>query len=137
MESDDCNCFSLLQVVDLFESVRLNLASIVFFWSAQCGLTQDATTRLMQQLKKTQLSVDSGGGVDSVTLALTLALLYAFDLSILQRLEDTDPLVQEHPLLVEKNFIPTLLRELSSITGWASPGIGKAIFEMYHIYLYI
>lgn len=120
------------QVVDLFESVRLNLASIIFYWSAQSGLPQDSTVRLVQLLKRTQLQVDSSGGADSVSLALIVGLLYALDLSFLQRVEDTDPVVQEHPLLAEKSFIPTILRLMGNISGWTTPGIGNCIFNHIH-----
>lgn len=81
--------------------------------------------RLIQQLKRTQLQADSAGGADSVTLALTLALLYALDLSLLQRVEDTDPIVQELPLIGDKTYVPNLLRELGTVTGWTTPGLGK------------
>jgi len=44
--------------------------------------------RLINYLKSTTLQEDATGGIDSVTLALIMALLYALDLSILQRRED-------------------------------------------------
>jgi nuclear pore complex protein Nup205 len=43
---------------------------------------------LINHLKATTLEEDATGGIDSVTLALVMALLYALDLSILQRRED-------------------------------------------------
>lgn len=39
-------------------------------------------------MKTTALEEDAAGGIDSVTLGLVMALLYALDLSILQRRED-------------------------------------------------
>jgi nuclear pore complex protein Nup205 len=44
--------------------------------------------RLISHLKATTLQEDAAGGVDNVTLTLIMALLYALDLSILQRRED-------------------------------------------------
>lgn len=46
--------------------------------------------RLIDQLRRTKLQEDSSGGVDGVTLALQMALLYAIDLSVLQRREDSE-----------------------------------------------
>jgi nuclear pore complex protein Nup205 len=43
---------------------------------------------LINHLKATTPEEDATGGIDSVTLALVMALLYALDLSILQRRED-------------------------------------------------
>lgn len=39
-------------------------------------------------MKTTTLEEDAAGGIDSVTLGLVMALMYALDLSILQRRED-------------------------------------------------
>lgn len=44
--------------------------------------------RLINHLKVTTLEEDATGGIDSVTLSLVMALLYALDLSILQQRED-------------------------------------------------
>jgi len=46
------------------------------------------TFRLINHLKATTLEEDATGGIDSVTLSLVMALLYALDLSILQQQED-------------------------------------------------
>jgi hypothetical protein len=45
-------------------------------------------SRLINYLKATTLEEDATGGIDSITLSLVMALLYALDLSILQRRED-------------------------------------------------
>lgn len=115
------------QVVDLFNAIKQNLSAIVFYWSAQCGLPKDTTLKLLYQLKRTKIQEDSTGGIDNVTLSLEMALLYALDLSILQRYEDSEELVQEYPLISDKTFIPTLLREISSSSTWECAGLGALI----------
>ncbi|KAJ4431675.1 hypothetical protein ANN_20275, partial [Periplaneta americana] len=112
------------QVEDLFLGIRQTLADVVYFWAAQCGLPKDPTFKLINHLKSTTLQEDSTGGIDSVTLALVMALLYALDLSILQRREDGEQLVQKLPLIAEPDFIRGLIRELPpSGRSWECTGL--------------
>lgn len=76
------------QVSDLFQSIRQILADIVYFWAAQSGLSKEFTLQLINTLKMTKMDTSATGGIDGVTLALQMALLYALDLSILQKRED-------------------------------------------------
>jgi nuclear pore complex protein Nup205 len=57
-------------------------------WYSQIFKLFIHTSRLINYLKATTLEEDATGGIDSVTLSLVMALLYALDLSILQRRED-------------------------------------------------
>lgn len=112
------------QVEDLFLGIRQTLADVVYFWAAQCGLPKDPTFKLINYLKSTTLEEDASGRIGSVTLGLVMALLYALDLSILQRREDGEKLVQKLPLIAEPDFIRGLIRELSpSGKSWECSGI--------------
>lgn len=44
--------------------------------------------RLLNVLQQTTIQEDSSGGIDSVTLALQMGLLYALDMSVLHRFEN-------------------------------------------------
>jgi hypothetical protein len=59
---------------------------------------------LINYLKVTTLEVDATGGIDSMTLGLVMALLYALDFSILQRREDGE----SKSSVVSLNVIPSL-----------------------------
>lgn len=111
------------QVIDLFNSIKQNVAFTVFIWAAQCGLPKDSTLKLIFLLKRMKIQEDSTGGIDNVTLTLEMALLYAIDLSILQRHEDNEELVKKYPLLADKTLLTTLLRELSNTTLWECKGL--------------
>jgi nuclear pore complex protein Nup205 len=112
------------QVEDLFIGIRQTLADVVYYWAAQCGLPKDPTFKLINHLKATTLEEDATGGIDSVTLSLVMALLYALDLSILQQREDGEQFVQKLPLIAEPDFIRSLIRELSPSGGsWECSGL--------------
>jgi hypothetical protein len=64
----------------------LNLISVC--WYIQVIKSFIHASRLINHLKATTLEEDATGGIDNVTLSLVMALLYALDLSILQRRED-------------------------------------------------
>lgn len=112
------------QVIDLFNSIKQNIAFTIFIWAAQCGLPKDSTLKLIYLLKRTKIQEESTGGIDNVTLTLQMALLYALDLSILQRHEDNEEVVKKYPLLADKTLLPTLLRELSTTSSWECKGLG-------------
>lgn len=96
------------QVLDLFEEIRLQLATILFCWSAQCGLPKDTTIKLIAYLSKYKSS-DARGGIDDVTLALLMTLLYALDLSVFQKHEDGEKAVKKLPIIYEKDYAESVL----------------------------
>lgn len=101
------------QVISLFEDIRLQLASTLFCWSAQCGLKKDTTIKLINYLAKYKPN-DARGGIDDVTLAALMALLYAFDLSVFQRREDGEEAVKRLPIVSENGFAQSVLDALYS-----------------------
>lgn len=104
------------QVLDLFEEIRLQLATTMFCWSAQCGLPKDVTVRLIGYLAKYKPS-DARGGIDDVTLALLMALLYALDLSVFQKHEDSEEAVKRLPIISEKDYAQHVLDALQA-SAW-------------------
>lgn len=60
------------------------LADIVLMYSSQCGLGCQPLLALLNHLRTTAPEHDARGGMDSVTIALLIALLYAIDVSIVQ-----------------------------------------------------
>lgn len=91
------------QVLTLFEDIRLQLATCLFSWSAQHGLPKDVTLKLITLLS-TYKSLEPRGGIDNVTLALLMALLYAFDVSALQKRDDTDDSLLQLPIVRDRTF---------------------------------
>ncbi|XP_046996965.1 nuclear pore complex protein Nup205 [Schistocerca americana] len=113
------------QILDMFQDIRQGLADTVYCWAAQCGLPREPTFRLMGVLKNLKIEDDPAGGIDSVTLALEMALLYAVDLSIIQKREDGEDVVKNLPLLAEADFLRELVRELTPSGGqvWQCTGL--------------
>lgn len=111
------------QIVTLFQGIRQGLADIVYLWAAQTGLPKQPTLALIDQLRRTKLQEDSSGGVDGVTLALQMALLYAIDLSVLQRREDSEDIAEMLPLLCESQFVPDVMKEITSGKSWECKGL--------------
>lgn len=108
------------QVLDFFQETRLQLATTLYCWAAQCGLPCDTTLRLIDYLSKYK-SDDSRGVIDDVTLALTMALLYAFDLSALKKRDDGEEVVLQLPLISDPNYTKSVFEELSR--RWETDGL--------------
>lgn len=103
------------QVIDFFEEIRLQLATTLFCHAAQDGLPRDVTLKLITYLSKYRPD-DSRGGLDDVTLALLMALLYTIDLSALQRREDGEEVVMQLPIVKDPDYAKTVFDSLS--TQW-------------------
>ncbi|GAB0093387.1 Nuclear pore complex protein Nup205 [Sergentomyia squamirostris] len=108
------------QIVDLFEDIRMILATCLFNWAAQCGLTAPVTLSLMDYLAKYEPN-GPRGGLDDVTLSLMMTLLYAFDLSVLQKREDGEEIVRNLPIISSDNYILTAMDVLTN--SWNCEGL--------------
>ncbi|XP_059616837.1 nuclear pore complex protein Nup205 [Phlebotomus argentipes] len=108
------------QILDLFEDIRMILATCLFNWSAQCGLSETVTLRLIDYLAKYELN-GPRGGIDDVTLTLMMTLLYAFDLSVLQKREDGEEIVKNLPIIANENYISTVMDVLTN--RWECEGL--------------
>lgn len=100
------------QVLALFEDIRLQLATALFCWSAQRGLPKDVTKKLITLLS-TYKSTEPRGGIDDVTLTLLMALLFAFDVSVLQKREDTDESLLQLPIVRDQTYADEIHDSLS------------------------
>lgn len=113
------------QVLDLFEETRLQLANTIFCRSAQCGLPKDVTIALIKYLAKCK-PANARGGMDNVTLALLQSLLYALDLSVLHKHEDSAELVRRLPIISEPDYALEVLETLN--VRWAYEQMRSVVF---------
>lgn len=74
---------SCLQVSDLIKESRQALADSLFSWTCQSPLTKDDTLALIGHLETVTAQAD--GSLDSVNLALVMALLYCLDVSFIEQ----------------------------------------------------
>ncbi|KAF7266032.1 hypothetical protein GWI33_020609 [Rhynchophorus ferrugineus] len=112
------------QVIDLFNDIRSILADIVFSWSTQSGLPKDPTIALINYLREVKIESEASGVIDDVNLYLQMALLSAFDLSVLHSREDGEEAVQELPVLSDATYITAMVNEfLPSKPAWVCKGL--------------
>lgn len=71
------------QVSDLIKESRQALADSLFSWTCQSPLTKDDTLALIGHLETTTAQAD--GSLDSVNMALVMALLYCLDVSFIEQ----------------------------------------------------
>jgi nuclear pore complex protein Nup205 len=69
---------------------------------------------------------ESKGGLDNVTITLQMALLYALDVSVVQRREDGEEVVRNLPIIKDDEFINTVMEELA--TPWECEGLRSLAF---------
>ncbi|XP_065223054.1 nuclear pore complex protein Nup205 [Planococcus citri] len=98
-------------VVVLFEEIRQILADIIFLYSAQAGLYQQSLFMLINFLRTLKIESDVSGGIDNVTLALQMALLFAIDVNDVIKREDSEEIITKVPLLCENGFLENLIHE--------------------------
>ena len=125
------------QVFDLYHDIKQSLADCLFAFAAQSGLPKSDTLRLLEHLSKVKPGeADASGVVDNTTLTLTLALLYSFDVSALNKREDGEEVLQNMFLVKDASFIPALHKELgpSSTKTWANPAlqVGEYVLHVFH-----
>lgn len=72
-----------LQVSDLIKESRQALADSLFSWTCQSPLSKDDTLALIGHLETVTAQAD--GSLDSVNLALVMALLYCLDVSFIEQ----------------------------------------------------
>ncbi|XP_078583600.1 nuclear pore complex protein Nup205-like isoform X3 [Branchiostoma floridae x Branchiostoma japonicum] len=111
------------QVADLYKEVKMSLAECLFCWACQTALPKQDTLRLIRHLKKVK-TVSPDGKLEAPTLALLMALLYCFDVSILeQAVDERDDIVQRLPILTDPTYIAAVHKELISMEPWGVPGL--------------
>ncbi|KAI5710857.1 hypothetical protein M8J75_012010 [Diaphorina citri] len=111
-------------VTTLFTGIRETLADIVLLYSAQCGLSTGPLLGLLGHVRTTSPEFDARGGMDSVSLALLMALLYSIDVSIVQEKDDIENIHSFLPILQEDNLIARFNTELCNPqSNWTCTGL--------------
>lgn len=77
------NLLICAQVSELIKESRQALADSLFSWTCQSPLTKDDTLALIGHLETVTAQAD--GSLDSVNLALVMALLYCLDVSFIEQ----------------------------------------------------
>ncbi|CAH1799487.1 unnamed protein product [Owenia fusiformis] len=114
------------RVTDLYNESRLSLAECIFCWAAQTPLDKNNTLQLIAYLRNDD-TTNPDGTLDSVTIALMMALLFCLDAQIVDQ-EDTEEILKRLPALSDPSYIPAIHKELTSNQAWANPGL-KAIAQ--------
>ncbi|KAM4619053.1 nuclear pore complex protein Nup205 [Polymixia lowei] len=110
------------EVSDLIKECRQALADSLFSWTCQSPLTKDDTLALIGHLET--VTAEADGSLDSVNLALVMALLYCLDISFLEQgTEDREDLLQALPLLTERQYVSAVHSRLMESQPWKLPGL--------------
>ncbi|KAJ8269075.1 hypothetical protein COCON_G00116820 [Conger conger] len=110
------------EVSDLIKECRASLAECLFSWTCQSALTKDDTLALIGYLET--VTPEADGSLDSVNVALVMALLYCLDVSFLEQgTEDREDLLQAQPLLTEREYVSAVHSRLVEAQPWKLPGL--------------
>ncbi|XP_065139571.1 nuclear pore complex protein Nup205 [Paramisgurnus dabryanus] len=114
------------EVSDLVKDCRQSLADSLFAWTCQSPLTKDDTLTLIGHLET--VTIEADGSLDSVNLALVMALLYCLDVSFLEQgMEDREDLLQASPMLTEKQYVAAVHSRLVDGQVWKLPGLQAVV----------
>uniref|UniRef100_A0A4W6C0A1 Nucleoporin 205 n=1 Tax=Lates calcarifer TaxID=8187 RepID=A0A4W6C0A1_LATCA len=101
---------------------RQALADSLFSWTCQSPLSKDDTLALIGHLETVTAQAD--GSLDSVNMALVMALLYCLDVSFIEQgTEDREDLLQALPLLTERQYVAAVHSRLMDGQSWKLPGL--------------
>uniref|UniRef100_A0AAQ4RH44 Nucleoporin 205 n=1 Tax=Gasterosteus aculeatus aculeatus TaxID=481459 RepID=A0AAQ4RH44_GASAC len=110
------------EVSDLIKESRQALADSLFSWTCQSPLSKDDTLALIGHLETVTAQAD--GSLDSVSLALVMALLYCLDVSFVEQgTEDREDLIQTLPLLTDRQYVAAVHSRLMDGQPWKLPGL--------------
>jgi len=113
-------------VLGLYEDIQRAVAMALFHWSAQRGLPRSIAIRLLQQLAARKTN-DADGNIDDVTLIMLMALLYAYDTSVLLVSEYINPHTARLPILSDPEFAKGFLEALYAQSSWQAPRLDAII----------
>lgn len=112
-------------VLDLLNDIERTLAQLIFFVSAQSGLSPTDTLKLIQHLKTCQLSTSTGTGtLDDPTVTILVSTFYAFAAI------DPGDSVEEESVAALRTFVDAVHPELANSSrnaGWRCPGLRAAV----------
>ncbi|KAI4886720.1 hypothetical protein NFI96_014775 [Prochilodus magdalenae] len=114
------------EVSDLIKECRQSLAECLFAWTCQSPLSKDDMLALIGYLET--VTAEADGSLDSVNLALVMALLYCLDVGFLEQgTEDRDDLLQALPLVTEKQYVSAVHSRLMDGQPWKLPGLQAVV----------
>ncbi|XP_075458683.1 nuclear pore complex protein Nup205 [Ascaphus truei] len=114
------------EVSDLIKDSRQSLAESLFAWTCQSPLPKDDTLLLIGYLEK--VTVEADGSLDCVNLSLLMALLYCFDVSFLEQgTDDREDLMQQMPMLTDRQYIISIHALLHDTQPWKLPGLQATV----------
>uniref|UniRef100_A0A671U6I7 Nucleoporin 205 n=1 Tax=Sparus aurata TaxID=8175 RepID=A0A671U6I7_SPAAU len=106
------------EVSDLIKESRQALADSLFLWTCQSPLTKDDTLALIGHLETVTAQAD--GSLDSMNMALVMALLYCLDVSFIE--QGTEDREGENPLLL-RQYVSAVHSRLMDGQPWKLPGL--------------
>ncbi|XP_066580685.1 nuclear pore complex protein Nup205 [Amia ocellicauda] len=113
------------EVSDMIKECRQSLAECLFAWTCQSPLSKDDTLALIGYLEN--VTTEADGSLDSVNLALVMALLYCLDISFLEQgTEDREDLIQALPL-TERLYVAAIHNRLLDSPPWKLPGLQAVV----------
>lgn len=98
----------------------------LFHWSAQRGLPKNIAIRLLQHLANTK-STDAAGNMDDVTLIMLMALLYAYDTSVLLITECDSPHTARLPILSDPDYAKCFYEAIYAQNSWQTQHLDAII----------
>lgn len=107
------------QVLDKVQEIKQTLAECVFAFSAQVPLDRAATLRLLQHLQAAG-EVNADGTLPDDTLALLVALLYSFDVRVLEQ-EQSEEAYQALALIRDDDHMLDVHKEVLTLQEWKIP----------------
>ncbi|XP_068134073.1 nuclear pore complex protein Nup205 isoform X2 [Hyperolius riggenbachi] len=114
------------EVTDRIKDCRNSLAEGLYSWACQSALSKDDTMLLIGHLEK--VNVEGDGTLDIVNLYLLMALLYCLDMSFLEHgTEYRDELIQQSPLLNDRQYITAIHHRLQDPKPWNVPGLQATV----------
>uniref|UniRef100_A0A673LRB1 Nuclear pore complex protein Nup205-like n=1 Tax=Sinocyclocheilus rhinocerous TaxID=307959 RepID=A0A673LRB1_9TELE len=113
------------EVSDLIKECRQSLAECLFAWTCQSPLSKEDTLTLIGHLET--VTAEADGSLDSVNLALVMALLYCLDVSFLEQGTEDREGIHALPLLTEKQYVAAVHSRLVEGQAWKLPGLQAVV----------
>uniref|UniRef100_A0A8C2IIU5 Nucleoporin 205 n=1 Tax=Cyprinus carpio TaxID=7962 RepID=A0A8C2IIU5_CYPCA len=113
------------EVSDLIKECRQSLAECLFAWTCQSPLSKEDTLTLIGHLE--MVTAEADGSLDSVNLALVMALLYCLDVSFLEQGTEDREGIHALPLLTEKQYVAAVHSRLVEGQAWKLPGLQAVV----------
>ncbi|XP_045195259.2 nuclear pore complex protein Nup205-like [Mercenaria mercenaria] len=113
------------QIQDMYEEIQVTCAECLFCLACQKPLSRNDTLQLISYLKNDN-SLQADGSLTPVTLCVLMALLYCFDVSVLER-EDAEEITGSMPVFSDPNYISDVHKELKDGAEWQTPELRAVV----------